>query len=131
MCKITSQVKFCTCKATSTEKLHNYWALYRRNKDKNIMIIGEVMLTYKLLNSNYELDYALLETRLNEADAFDVPLQSKAHDVLKIVLKNNEYYKRQEFTFTYYKSKWIRKEADDFYLMGHYDEVQFGKLRNK
>lgn len=40
MCKITSKIKFCTSKTSSTENLQNYWCLYRFNKDKNEMIVA-------------------------------------------------------------------------------------------
>ena len=43
MCVILGKIKHCTCKASSTEKLEHYWVLHRRNKDKNEIIVGEVM----------------------------------------------------------------------------------------
>lgn len=56
MCKITSKIKLCTCKAISTDSLQNYWSLYRFNKDKNEVIVGETFMSIKFDPLNYEVN---------------------------------------------------------------------------
>jgi len=129
MCKITSKIKFCTCKAASTERLKHYWCLYRRNKYKNEMLIGEPIMPYEWKDLDFEDNKILLENRLNEGDAFDVPLVFKAKDQLEVVFNNDDYYKKVVYGFKYVKGKWRIFETDDFYLMGFCDEVAFGKLK--
>ena len=41
MCKVSDQIKFCTCgPEMDIEELDNYWIFYRRNPHKNEMVIG-------------------------------------------------------------------------------------------
>jgi len=130
MCKITSKIKFCTCKASSNEKLQHYWCLYRFNKDKNEMIVGNVILPDYLLDINYEVNKVVLEKRLNEEDAFDVDLSFKPKDVLEIVCNNFNDSKRTVHGFKYKGKRWQFYEIDDFYIMGHYDVLSFGKMKS-
>lgn len=129
MCIISDKIKLCTCKASSTERLQNYWVLYRRNKDKNEIIVGEVMISFEWINPNYKENYTTLESRVNEADVFDVPIAFKAKDVLELVFNNNDDIKRATYGFKYYKKQWIKSAIDVFDLMGRFDEVQFGKIK--
>ena len=130
MCLISGKIKLCTCKASSTEKLTNYWLLHRRNKDKNEMIVGEVMLpSFEWFNpSNYKQNYDTLENRVNEADVFDVPIIFKAKDVLQLVFNSIDDSKRATYDFKYIKNQWVKIEIDIFDLMGRFDEIQFGKI---
>jgi hypothetical protein len=130
MCKITSKIKFCTCKASATEKLQHYWCLYRFNKDKDDMIVGDVILPNEWLDINYEVNKVVLEKRLNEADAFDVNLSFKPKDVLEIVCHNLDSDKRLVYGFKFKGNRWQFYEIDDFYIMGHYDVFSFGKMKN-
>ena len=127
MCTISNKIKFCTCKATSTNTLKHYWALYRRNKDKNEITVGEVLLPYEF-DPNFKSNYSALENRLKDADTFDIPINFKDRDVLKIVFNNHST--RVVYGFEYMKEEWVRYEIDNFYLMGHFDEVGFGKIIN-
>jgi hypothetical protein len=129
MCKITSKIKFCTCKASSTVKLQHYWCLYRFNKEKEDMIMG-LLLPHEPLTIDFEVNKVVLEKRLNEEDAFDVNLSFKPKDVLEIVCNNFNDSKRTVYGFKYKGKRWQLYEIDDFYIMGHYDEVTFGKMKN-
>lgn len=131
MCIISDKIKLCTCKASSTNRLQNYWVLHRRNKDKNIMIVGEVMLpSFEWFHpKEYKKNYATLANRVNEGDVFDVPMVFKAKDVLELVFNNNHEIERATYGFKYYKKQWIKNEICPLYLMGHFDEVQFGKIK--
>ena len=129
MCQISNTLKLCTCIAASTNQLQNYWVLHRRNKDKNEMIVGQVMLPFEWINPNFKKNYDLLENRVNEADVFDVPIVFKAKDVLELVFNNNDDSKRVTYGFKYFKKQWIKSEIDVFDLMGRFDELQFGKIK--
>lgn len=80
MCIITEKIKLCTCKPSSTNRLQHYWVLYRRNKDKNEIIVGELMLpSFEWFHPHeHKKNYATLENRVNESDVFDVPIAFKA-----------------------------------------------------
>jgi hypothetical protein len=131
MCSISNTLKLCTCKASSTDHLQHYWVVYRQSKDKNEIIVGEVMLpSFEWFDSNeYKNNYATLENRVNEVDVFDVPIGFKAKDVLELVFNNNDEIKRATYGFKYYKKQWIKSSIDAFDLMGRFDEVQFGKIK--
>ena len=131
MCSISNTLKLCTCKASSTDQLQHYWVVYRRNKDKNIIIVGEVMLpSLEWFDPNeHKKNYATLENRVNEVDVFDVPIVFKAKDVLELVFNNNDEIKRATYGFKYYKKQWIKSEICPFYLMEHFDELHFGKIK--
>ena len=131
MCNISNTLKFCTCKATSTNQLQHYWVVYRRNKDKNIMIVGEVILpSFEWFHpTEYKKNYATLENRVNEVDVFDVPFVFKAKDMLELVFNNNDDSKRATYGFKYFKKQWIKSEICPFHLTEHFDELQFGKIK--
>jgi hypothetical protein len=122
-------MKFCTCKAASTEKLQHYWCLYRYNKHKNDSVMG-LLIPNEHLDLNFEVNKVVLEKRLNEDDAFDMELAFKPKDVLEIVCHNLDSSKRMVYGFQYKNKKWHWHEINDFYIMGNFDEVLFGKMEN-
>lgn len=130
MCNLTDSIKFCTCKSSSTKHLQNYWQLYRRNPDRNIVLVGEPIFLPHLITLNYEANKITLLKRINEADAFDIPIVFKNQDVLEVVLENTNENKRVVFGFKYRNAKWNNYEIDSFYLEGHFDEKEFGKIKN-
>lgn len=93
------------------------------------MIVGEIILPNQLLAIQNEINKVILEKRLNEADVFDTEIQFKPKDVLEIVLNNSDCYNRLVYTFKYKSKKWQWSEMDSFFLSGHYDEIEFGKLK--
>ena len=129
MCVISDKIKLCTCKVTSTGRLQHYWVLNRRNLEKNIMIVGEVMIPFEWIDPNYKKNYVTLENRINEGDVFDIPITFKTKDVLELVFNNQDYSKRIVYMFHYSKKKWKKSEIDLFHLKGHFDEMQFGKIK--
>lgn len=128
MCSISNKIKFCFCKVTSAEKLENYWVLHRYNKDKNEIFVGEIFLSYPI-DLNFKANHVILEKRLNETSAFDVPIIFKAKDQLEVVFNSSDYYKREIYGFKFLKGKWTTHKTDTFNLMSHFDEIQFGKIK--
>lgn len=92
-------------------------------------MVGEIILPNELLAIQNELNKVILERRLNEADVFDTELRFKPKDVLQIVLNNSHCYDRLVYTFKYMNKKWQEATIDSFSLSGHYDEIEFGKLK--
>lgn len=130
MCIVSDKIKFCTCVSGSYEALPHYWLLYRFNKEKDLMWVGEPVMPLGFLQPDYTLNAQTLCKRLNEADAFDKVIEFKPKDQLEIVINNlseNEM-ERMTFCFKYKNSKWVKEEYDTFELMNKYDELAFGNF---
>lgn len=131
MCIISDKIKFCTCSNSSVEKLKHYWILYRYAKDKEEFCMGEPMIPTSMIDSSFAENQATILNRLNEIDAFDIPLKFKAKDLLEIVINNNS--KCQDsftYSFKYKKGKWMAEETDPFEIMNHFDEENSGKIKS-
>ena len=133
MCEISDKIKFCTC-STDVENLKHYWVLHRKIKDKNLRnhVLGLLSCP-----SDKELDYflinsATIENRLNESDAFDVPMNFINKDVLEVVINNKaeNYGDCFSYSFEYKKGIWKSFESDCFLLMNDYIEEVAGKMRS-
>ena len=132
MCLVSEKVKFCTCTTLSAEELPHYWILYRFTDFKGIEHMGTPIMPLDTLQQNYELNKQMLESRLNELDAFDKPIKFKPKDQLEIVINNlaNEQIERMTFCFIFEKGRWVWKEYEVFELMNRYAEYLYGNLQN-
>lgn len=132
MCIISDKIKFCTCANSKVEKLKHYWILYRFTNEKNEMCMGEPMMPTYMSDLNFVENEAALVKRLNEPDAFDVPIEFKPKDQLEIVINNNASDFQETFTysFKFKKNKWVAIESDPFDIMNHFDEEKSGKIKN-
>ena len=71
MCKITSKIKFCTCKASSTEKLQHYWCLYRFSKvAKDSVILGTMVMGNETMTLDYEVNQSGIRTAVKGCRCF-------------------------------------------------------------
>ena len=130
MCKISDQIKFCTCGPDiDIEDLENYWIFYRRNPDKNEMIIGDTLLPSELDPKDLAYNHQTLKKRINESDAFDLPLESQSGDRLLIHLTtpmtNITSVDEYEFVF---KEAWKSCESNSWELMGMFDALRKRKV---
>ena len=131
MCIISDKIKFCTCANGSVENLKHYWILYRFNKDKNYDCMGEPMMPTSMRDLSFEENQFTLLNRLNEPDAFDVPLKFNAKDLLEIVINNtSDFYETFTYSFKFKKEKWEAEETDPFDIMNHFDEENSGKIKS-
>jgi curved DNA-binding protein CbpA len=132
MCIISDKIKFCTCANTKVEKLKHYWILYRCKKEKNEMCVGEPMMPTYMSDLNFSENEAALVKRLNEPDAFDVPIKFQSKDQLEIVINNNNssIYGTFTYSFEFKKNKWVAIETDPFNIMNHFEEEKAGKIKN-
>ena len=131
MCIVSDKIKFCTCANGSVENLKHYWILYSFNKDKNFACMGEPMMPTSMRDLSFEENQSTLLNRLNEPDAFDVPLKFKAKDLLEIVINNtSNFHETFTYSFKFKKGKWEAEETDPFDIMNHFDEENSGKIKS-
>lgn len=131
MCIVSDKIRFCTCAKGSVENLKHYWMLYSFNKDKNFACMGEPMMPTSMRDLSFEENQSTLLNRLNEPNAFDVPLKFKAKDILEIVINNtSDFYETFTYSFKFKKGKWEAEETDPFDIMNHFDEENSGKIKS-
>ena len=131
MCIISNKIQFCSCANDTVEKLKHYWILHRYANEKREICMGLPMMPTSMSDLNFVENQAVLLKRLNEPDAFDVPIEFKPKDQLEIVINNRpNFYDAFTYSFKYYKGKWTSVETDSFDLMNRFDEEQCGKIKN-
>ena len=132
MCLVSDKIKFCTCINKNYETLKHYWLLYRHAMDKGEFVLGDPIMPTHMRDPNFEINQSTLLTRLNELDAFDVPLQLQTDDKLVIAINCQAGETDDLFTyaFDYKNGKWITSSDDPFDLINDYNEKAFGKLKS-
>ena len=132
MCIVANKIKFCSCTNRSVNKLDHYWILHRFNEGKDMLTIGEPIMSYEMTHPAYEINADLLRQRLNDNDAFDIPITFEENDQLEIVFNHlaKDTSKRVTYCFKYKEGKWQSEDYEPFELMNHYDELTFGKFKD-
>ncbi len=121
MCLVSNDIKFCTCAKGSINSMDNYWILIRLGKPREDWVIGEPMLPFGLLESDYESNRLTLLKRLNEPDAFDKALDLQINDKLHIVYNNLSKLEQPIiYAYQYSNGKWVEDEYDWFELKNHH-----------
>ena len=131
MCVVSKNIKFCTCEEDSTSERTNYWVLHRFNKDKDLRIVGNIVMSTKDLDPNYKPNKKTIRNRLNKQDAFDKEIPFVENDVLKVVLNSDDYENRKDFCFEYKSGIWIDAEYDSLSLKSRFNVYGFGKVLNQ
>ena len=131
MCLVSDKIKFCTCISKNYETLKHYWLLYRHDKDKDEFVLGSPILPTSMRDLNFEINQSTLLARLNEPDAFDLPLQLKTDDRLVVTIncQSDEVENPFTYAFDYKNGEWITSTDDPFDLINNYNEETFGKLK--
>ena len=130
MCEVSNKIKFCTCKAKSTERLKNYWVFHKYHKDRFDGIMGSCNLPLMVDENMVQYNEATILKRVNEADAFDVDLKPKNKDRLEIVLTCNEHFGGDlHIGFEFKKGQWVPCEYNVFEWTWKHTEDAFGKLK--
>lgn len=130
MCEVSGKLKLCTCNATSVEKLKHYWILYRYNREKNNIIIGDFILPYMLDEEMVIKNKAVLLKRLNEEDAFDIDIFPKNKDRLQLTFTCSAFSNQQiTYGYSYKNGKWIEKDFDPLEWQWHHDEEISGAIK--
>jgi hypothetical protein len=130
MCQVSEKIKFCSCATTNPINLKNYWIWHQYNKDKNVMIVGNVFLPDYKSDKNKKYNKKTILKRLSEADAFDRVADFKNKDVLEIVLNNNQSNNSITYCFQFKNGGWRNKKYSPFELESEYDEKEKGKIKN-
>ena len=130
MCVISDSIKFCTCVKGSIKSMDCYWILYRIGNPKENWIIGEPMMSFGFLDSDYESNRYILLKRLNEQDAFDKALDLQINDKLHIVFNNLSKVEQPIiYAYQYINGKWVEDEYDWFELENyHHKKVAKGNF---
>ncbi len=131
MCEISDELKLCTC--SNAEELGNYWVLYRYNKDKNELIVGEILLP-RIITLEEIRNKDILLALLNKINCFDFEYQPQNKDRLLISLQTNAEEDFEEesiaYGFEYRNGKWKIKDYETFEWYERYDEILEGKIKN-
>ena len=134
MCEISDDLKLCTC--SNAEELENYWVLYRFNKDKNELIVGEILLP-RIITLEEIRNKDILLALLNKNNCFDFEYHPHNKDRLLISLldsTNNdfdeEYSESIAYGYEYKNGKWKIKDYETFEWYEKYDEILEGKIEN-
>ena len=83
-------------------------------------------------DANFVINQSILLVRLNEPDAFDVPLQLRTNDKLVITIncRSGEVDDPFTYAFDYKNREWTTSTDDPFDLINQYNEEAFGKLKS-
>lgn len=128
MCVISDSIKFCTCAKGSIRSMDCYWILVRIGNPKENWIIGEPIMPFGFLDSDYESNRLTLLKRLNEPDAFDKVLDIQINDKLHIVFNNlSKLMPQIVYAYQFSDGKWVKDEYDWFELENyHHKKVAKG-----
>ena len=129
MCKVSDKLLLCTCKAENIDSLKNYWVFYRRNKNKNLFIVGSMIIPYAQEENIEKYNEGTLLRLMNTPSTFDVDLKPKAGDRIQLHFTvNDEQF--MNYGFEYKRSKWILHAYNQFEWDEKYDESKHGKIVN-
>lgn len=130
MCQVSEKIKFCSCATTNPRNLKHYWVWHQYNKDKSIMIVGEIFMPDFNIDKNKNYNKKTILNRLSETDAFDTILDFKDKDVLEIVLHNEQISYQITYCFQFLNGTWRNKKYCPFELESKFDEKEKGKIKN-
>lgn len=135
MCKISDQLKLCSCKTKNVEELKHYWILKRHNGEQN-SIVGEAILPANIGEDADKVNIKILGKLLNSGNCFDVELDHQENDILELhftfhadpekyfMLPFNGNYLAYAFVFK--NNKWRKNDFDPF--GENLDHIQKGKI---
>jgi len=101
MCKISNEIKFCTCTNKNYYELENAWIIFRRKKER--FKIGQTVFNENELKMQ-EIEIKTIEDNLNSKKMFDFDYIPEEDDKLKIKLTYKNKY--SEYDFKYLNNKW-------------------------
>ena len=135
MCKVSNQLKLCSCKTNNVEKLKHYWILKRHNGEDN-SIMGITFLPANIGKAADKINIKSLGTMLNSGNCFDIALQHLENDILElhftvrrdpekdmILLDDGNYL---AYAFIFKNNKWKKTVFDPF--GANLEDIQKGKI---
>lgn len=136
MCKVSKELKLCSCGGEVSEadlaRLDNHW-MYERlgTGEQTLLKLGEAVIH---IDEVERLNLARLREILNERNCFDFELVPKENDRLHLWFTFKESPNKKHFEFKYEEGAWqFTGEMDwlDENTSGlHYSTYFFGKIEN-
>lgn len=114
MCKISNDLKLCTCQLSQTE---NYWIIYRKKEGQ--YKVGEIVYDTNTLNIKAQEINKLLNI-LNQNHPFDFHYIPQEKDKLEMHFSHNGLRSSQPFIYT--DGKWIKYTGQ-----GEYELIDYMK----
>jgi len=127
MCKVSDQLKLCTCHAVEEEPETHYWILYKY-RESNAQMIGLVMFPIKFSLDVESYNRKTLEHLLNVKNCFDFNVKLDENDRLELNLYvdiEQEKHLRSKakiletkfvrYEFEYKNGKWVDAEWNPFH----------------
>ncbi len=129
MCVISEHIRLCTCNTEPLPEGTDYWVLHRYNPDKDMDVVGEIMLSLDALDPDFESNKQKLKTALNEFEVFDKPMKLYKNDFLEL----NFHPPKGTLTYGFKckNKKWVYEEFHPLELMNEYDEVESGVVEEE
>jgi hypothetical protein len=127
MCKSANNILFCTCDF-GDDYPEEYWVLYRLAKDKNMMIVGSLVMPeeHKGLFS-FSKTSLFIRNALNAGGCFDKEIAFIAGDVISITL----FGFQESFDFKYHGTRWRKYTTrNPWELQSKYDEFKKGTINS-
>lgn len=127
MCKVSDKLLLCTCKTENVNSLKNYWVFYRRNKNKNTITLGSMIMPYAPEENIEKYNEETLLRLMNTPSTFDVDLKPRAGDRIQLHFTiNHEQY--MDYGFEYKRSKWVLLTYNPFEWDEKHNESKHGKI---
>ncbi len=129
MCKVSDQLRLCSCKATNVEKLKHYWILKRHDGGSNC-IIGDAILPANIGEDANKVNISTLSIMLNKGNCFDIEVQHQENDILVLHFTfhadPDKYGSYLAYAFVFKNNKWRKTVYDPF--GANLQEIQKGKI---
>jgi hypothetical protein len=132
MCTVTNKLKLCTCNIDAEEcyNLPNYWVFYKYSKQKEDHILGMPMFPLFGDTTSHEYNLQHLPILLNDGNVFDVDLQPKNKDRLRIhITLHADKSESFDYGFEYKNGIWLTQEYDFFTWHDRHDETENGFVK--
>jgi len=126
MCKVSDQLKLCTCHGVGEEPKTHYWVLYQKGGGGEA--VGEVMFPPQFLPEIQEHNLALLERLLNQGNCFDFDIKLEENDRLELHLHVDPEQEKKlifmgtstipefvDYKFRYRQGEWVDAEWNPFH----------------
>ncbi len=115
MCKISKQLKLCTCN-NSEVKAKDVWTYFRIVQGKNLLMVGELVWMKELIPSEKATQKRVLCRMLNNSNCFDFVLKPIEGDVLQIIFEAEEE-NMVVHNFIFANNKWKSCQIDPLEIM--------------
>lgn len=130
MCKVSTDIKFCSCATITIGEGKHYWVFYRCGGENVDIVLGEAMLPVgiDILTDYYNRE--LLRYRINEKKSFDKELPATKKDRLLIALYCPGASSPLFYGFEFDGREWQEKDFDPFEWRHHHQQIEKGKVEN-